>query len=615
MPFIKTVRTSFADTYVPADFSNPIVKKGLVGGWFPFGGQDLVDITDGDIASNEEPASVVTKEVDRLGRFVKYHNPLTGAVYGHLVGDIPKFEIADEITLVVRIKTRLVPGSDSFGRAIHKSNGGTGDEWGLLLVAGSGSHPDGELSFRINGTNLYSGLTTTLTPEEVYTVACRYKSGTKELLIDGEVVSSSTQTGSINTAGKVAIGAHADAVDRGLRGDIYHALVFNTFLDDESLESLHRNPYQVLEPEVLWVPNVIAGGPVVITGSGNLIASASVLQGLGAVESKGSGGLQAAPSVVLGQGSRIVTAGGDLQASAPTLTGTGTASGASDGVGVLQAAAAVLDGFGVREINSTGDLQAALAVLNGSGILEIPGIGDLQAGLALLDGLGVRQITSSGDLQADSSDLAGLGTREVTSSGDLQAGSSDLAGLGELQGAVNGLGDLQSDVCTLLGLGIRSITSSGDLQAQQATLEGAGTKTTTGSGDLQASLSDLEGLGGVIFTGSGDLIADISSLAGIGSVGVDGSGTLVTGAALLEGLGTRDINGTGSLVVGFATLVGTGSVSVDAVGDLQAGIAVLFGFDGAILSPDIVFDVITVTEIIDVITVTESQFVDIIPGK
>jgi len=204
------------------------------------------DVANNIIGVNEDPTKVFTG-IDEHGTYTEFNN-LTGAstCAGFDLGDPPELRINRQITIMQGVKLRSEPGGTGWGRGISKTNGTTGDNWGVIFRANSGAL-NREIRFRINNNELIGPQ---LNAEQYYDIACRYHDGRRIIYVDGVNVASDTYNGSgISTGGNVKIGNHGSAVDRGLRGDIYYTIVFSTSLTDEEIRYVQSNIYRFLKPK------------------------------------------------------------------------------------------------------------------------------------------------------------------------------------------------------------------------------------------------------------------------------------------------------------------------------------------------------------------------------
>lgn len=173
-------------------------------------------------------------------------------------------------------------------------------------------------------------------------------------------------------------------------------LGWNRALSDSEIASLSDNPWQVFEPERIWVPFTAAtGGSFSSTGAlsaqaatvagsaahltlhaatGALSAQAASVSGAAVSPHLSTGALEAQAATVSGTAARLVLHGstGALEAQAAEVSGSASkaAGGTFDGVGVLTAQAAAIAGSAARLAlhTATGSLVADAAQAGGTAV-------------------------------------------------------------------------------------------------------------------------------------------------------------------------------------------------------------------------------------------------------
>jgi len=222
---------------------------------------DLIDVSLNNVIGAKESESIVTWRNSKKGRIAHFNNSNSaGVTYGFNLGDPRSLEISDEITILSGVKVPSNPGGPNWARIISKTNGGTGDNWGVSLQDPPNAR---ELGFRINNNSLGGSA---LVANQYHDLAFTYKSGDKRIYIDGNIDVTDTQTGSITTSGVVKIGSHGSADDRGLFGEIYYLYIIPRSLSQKEVRNISENPWSVFEPpsQRIFVPAVSG-----VTGKSN----------------------------------------------------------------------------------------------------------------------------------------------------------------------------------------------------------------------------------------------------------------------------------------------------------------------------------------------------------
>ena len=314
-----------------------------------------------------------------------------------------------------------------------------------------------------------------------------------------------------------------------------------------------------------------------ITGIGELVAGAALVDGSGTDASSGSGDLVAGPVVVHGSDSAIVEVSvatkpgpaGYAVAATPTTTivytGSGAlvagaaivdgaAAGASSGSGGLVSGSAIVDGAGIQAAVGSGELVAGAAIADGSAVSDSTGSGELVAGAALADGSAVSDSVGFGALVSGPAQLDGNSAVVSSGSGALVAGAAQLDGAGA--GAALGAGALVSGPAAVDGQGSQTATGSGALAAGSALVAGDGTGAAVGSGALAAGSALVAGDGTGAAVGLGQLVAGLAMVSGSAETPFVGSGELIAGAAQMFGVGAGASSGAGVLASAPASIGG-----------------------------------------------------------
>lgn len=125
-----------------------------------------------------------------------------------------------------------------WGRIAHKSNGATGDDYGLIYQSGN------KINFRIGtntGTTSLSGRV--ISPNTGwYHVVGTWNGNTIQIYVDGQADTSGSITGTlINSNESFAIGGHADNSQRMFTGHIDDVRVFNRALSTSEVTDLYNS--------------------------------------------------------------------------------------------------------------------------------------------------------------------------------------------------------------------------------------------------------------------------------------------------------------------------------------------------------------------------------------
>lgn len=159
----------------------------------------------------------------------------------------------------VTIFSVITPGANqggNWGRIISKSNGGSGDNWGLSV-----QDHDLRMSFRINNNSVTA--TNPLVAGRLHKVASTYDGAIKRIYQDGLENGSETQTGLISTANDVTIGRNATSTNRYYQGGINLILVFDGALFTKQIGILTLDPlapFRLRQSMPFFVTAVPGGG-------------------------------------------------------------------------------------------------------------------------------------------------------------------------------------------------------------------------------------------------------------------------------------------------------------------------------------------------------------------
>lgn len=179
-------------------------------------------------------------------------NPAGSSVYGRILLGQPKdleFSGADQFTILSGfVRTEDQPAG--WGRIVCRTNGSTGDDWGLILANDAGG---GYARFRINGINLNGS--TVLTNGKMYHSACTYKQGDRKLYLNGKIDASDTYSGTLANDQDIGIGYNPGSNgDRAFSGEIYYVVILDRALTGAEIKAFHQNPYRILNQQSYFLP-------------------------------------------------------------------------------------------------------------------------------------------------------------------------------------------------------------------------------------------------------------------------------------------------------------------------------------------------------------------------
>jgi len=160
-----------------------------------------------------------------------------------------EFSGSDEFTILIGfVRTANQPAG--WGRLVCRTNGTTGDDWGLILADDAGG---GHARFRINGNNLDG--TTDFVNGQYYEIAATYKQGDRKLIIDGVVEVSDSYSGTLQNDQNIWIGGNPGSNgDRVAEAGIYHCTILDRALEVDEVIEYQRNSAQILAPEIVYLP-------------------------------------------------------------------------------------------------------------------------------------------------------------------------------------------------------------------------------------------------------------------------------------------------------------------------------------------------------------------------
>lgn len=153
--------------------------------------------------------------------------------------------------------------------------------------------------------------------------------------------------------------------NQGLSGDAYFIFIFSRALSPAEIASLSANPWQVYEPEVVWVEVGASGSPDTITGTLAITESPDTSAITGTLTLSGSLASTESPDTLAASGSLSIS-GAVAIAESPdsaVITGSVTISGAM----------AVTESGDVALFNGAGQITGVLAVVEGGDTAAMSG--------------------------------------------------------------------------------------------------------------------------------------------------------------------------------------------------------------------------------------------------
>jgi len=236
----------------------PWLWQGLIGAWCPGLGPSGLKLFDHSgrghtgTLTNMDPGTdwvidqgLQALEFDGVNDFVDIGNP---------VGLRPDSQIT-----LASFFIPTDPQPSAFGRIICKTDGATGDHWGLMVDSQE------RLRFRV-GSIENSSQPVLSFPDELNFGAGTFNGTLHRTYLNGRRFSLSS-SGTINTGGDVAIGRNPAAADRFYEGGIVSVFVWDRALNDSAIFDLQRaGPFAPfipkLGPEREGV-KIFMGGPLV----------------------------------------------------------------------------------------------------------------------------------------------------------------------------------------------------------------------------------------------------------------------------------------------------------------------------------------------------------------
>lgn len=217
----------------------PELWKSLIGAWCPAlgsSGLKLMDLSgrgnDGTLTSMDPNTDWM---VDQHGQQLDFD----GTDDSVELGTPESLKPTTQITIAAWVVLKATPNSSGM-RVISKSNGGTGDNWALILLANL------KARLRINGSNNDSG--GTLNMNEMNFVCASYDGKQARVYVNG-IRSTEAETNAIPTTNPVSIGRNPSSSIRFLEGSLASVMVWDTGIHDGAVFELDR-----MGPAGFWTP-------------------------------------------------------------------------------------------------------------------------------------------------------------------------------------------------------------------------------------------------------------------------------------------------------------------------------------------------------------------------
>ena len=188
-----------------------------------------------------------------------------------------------------------------FGRLLCRTNGSTGDDWGVAISPeASGSY----VRWRVNGDSLEGS--TALVQDQFYNIATVFDAAnsTRFTAIDGVIDASDGVTGPLSIANDISVGANSGSDNRAINGKIYYTVIFDRALTLAEINTFNSDPYAIMAVAASGTT-----GAAAITEQGDTVTA--------------TGGIATSPD-------RVGTA--DIQEAGDTVTAIGTVPVTTSGV-------------------------------------------------------------------------------------------------------------------------------------------------------------------------------------------------------------------------------------------------------------------------------------------
>lgn len=158
-----------------------------------------------------------------------------------------------------------------FGRIICRTNGGTGDDWGVAIAPVSdGSY----VRWRVNGDSLEGNAA--LAQDQFYNIAAVYNrtAGTRNIYLDGVYEASDNLSSAMPTDQSISIGANGGSNNRGVNGKIYYVVVFDRVLTTGEIATFNADPYAIMD---VGGASLALDGTAAIQEEGDTVAATGVV--------------------------------------------------------------------------------------------------------------------------------------------------------------------------------------------------------------------------------------------------------------------------------------------------------------------------------------------------
>jgi len=248
----RITRTQHPDSVLGLDAAHPLRKDIAFAMFHGDGAVDqFYDLHSGRFFPAEGTVAAWGRGLDKNGRYY-LSNPSSSSLYARINLGQPEaleFSGADQFTILQGfVRTGNQPAG--WGRLVCRTNGGTGDDWGLILANDAGG---GHARFRINGNNLDGS--TTLNNNQFYQSACTYKQGDRKLILDGVVDASDAYSGTLANDQNIWIGGNPGSNgDRVAEAKIYYTIFLKRALSVKEVRNFQNNIYQILQPHTKYYP-------------------------------------------------------------------------------------------------------------------------------------------------------------------------------------------------------------------------------------------------------------------------------------------------------------------------------------------------------------------------
>lgn len=216
-------------------------------------GKQHHDAKTGKVYSSSGTMSAGNRGIDENGEHLKLtpSSALSSAHYIN-IGQPPELEaLNDEITILVGYK-RTDDQDSGYGRLVCRTNGSTGDHFGLAQETQSAGS---NLRWRVNNggggsTNIYS--TSAMSLNEYHDIAVTIDDPNNLATISVDGVQEASSGGVDIVQGyDTAIGTNSGSSTRNLYGDIYYVIILNKALTENEIAKFTENVDSVRKSNVI----------------------------------------------------------------------------------------------------------------------------------------------------------------------------------------------------------------------------------------------------------------------------------------------------------------------------------------------------------------------------